>query len=602
MVRRLKKDLRALGTGQFPHRRLIELSLEHRDGQWWQTRIHDDASEPARALGPGSGVELRLGELLAEYAASARPTTGRGRLVFVNLQKRLLSSVEAFFRTLHVHARTVGRALEGTASAGPPGDVTVARVDADDEEIYGRDDDDDVDQDVRAGSRVLADADARSTALLQALLELAGRHRGEPDAKAIALLDWIREHQCPAVAAGEAVPGASKAWSDRRLIVFTEYADTKRYLQQLLAVATAGTVRGAERVVALHGGMSDEAREEVQTAWNGDPKLYPARILLATDAAREGVNLQGHCADLVHFDVPWNPARLEQRNGRIDRTLQPSAEVRCMYFVQPQRVEDRVLSTLVRKVERIAHELGSLSQVVMDRIERVLADGIDDRTAARLGRAEAPRELERTVAEELLDGSADAHAMQRLRDEIDACGQLEEESRRQLELDSRLLKDAIDVSLELYGAGPLVLAKGEVLDFVVEEDERSWDPNKVREMREASKQYDLFADNTWRETFRVIPKLPYKFSYEFEDAAGRRSELQVLDWETGALYWNCLRSSNGDEPMALAKVRQKYFGKFLEKDLHFFLGTTQQWHQVAPNPWVIIGVLPIPHENQLGLF
>lgn len=141
-----------------------------------------------------------------------------------------------------------------------------------------------------------------------------------------------------------------------------------------------------------------------------------------------------------------------------------------------------------------------------------------------------------------------------------------------------------------------------ILGFFWEEDDRKWDPDKVRQMREATKQYDLFADNTWRETFKLIDKLPYSFSYKFEDAAGRQSELQVLDWETGALYWNCLWSVNGDEPKALAKVRQKYLDEFLKKDLHFFLGTTQQFHFVAPNPWVIIGVLPIPHERQLGLF
>jgi len=77
--------------------------------------------------------------------------------------------------------------------------------------------------------------------------------------------------------------------------------------------------------------------------------------------------------------------------------------------------------------------------------------------------------------------------------------------------------------------------------------------------------------------------------------------LQILDWEAGALYWNCLRSSEFDEPTALAKVKQKYFGEFTRKDLHFFLGTTQQWHFVAPNPWVIVGVFPIPPERQLGL-
>ena len=99
-------------------------------------------------------------------------------------------------------------------------------------------------------------------------------------------------------------------------------------------------------------------------------------------------------------------------------------------------------------------------------------------------------------------------------------------------------------------------------------------------------------------TFELIPKLPYSFSYRFEDATGRRSELQVLDWEAGALYWNCLRSTKGNEPAALAKVRSKYFDDFLKKDLHFFLGTTQRFHRVAPNPWVIVGVFPIPWDSQ----
>src|SRR3989442_131505 len=84
--------------------------------------------------------------------------------------------------------------------------------------------------------------------------------------------------------------------------------------------------------------------------------------------------------------------------------------------------------------------------------------------------------------------------------------------------------------------------------------------------------------DTWRETFNLIDKVPYSLSYKFEEAAGKKSELQVLDWEAGALYWNCVRSSNGNEPQALAKVRQKYFDEFTKRDLHFFLGTTQQFH------------------------
>ena len=141
-----------------------------------------------------------------------------------------------------------------------------------------------------------------------------------------------------------------------------------------------------------------------------------------------------------------------------------------------------------------------------------------------------------------------------------------------------------------------------VTNFIWEEDDREWDTDRLRQMQEQFKQLDIFEDNSWRETFRVIPKLPYSFSYRFEDAAGKASEMQVLDWEAGALYWNCLRSTEGDEGLALAKVRQKYCDEFQQTDLHFFLGTTQQFHFVAPNPWVIVGVFPIPHERQRGLF
>ena len=119
-------------------------------------------------------------------------------------------------------------------------------------------------------------------------------------------------------------------------------------------------------------------------------------------------------------------------------------------------------------------------------------------------------------------------------------------------------------------------------------------------MRNMAAQGDLFAEE-WRKTFRVIPKLPFTFSYRFTDADGRETKLQILDWEIGALYWNCFHRHGGEEKMALAKVREKYVGQFLKTDLHFFLGTTEQFHFVAPNPWVIIGVFPIPHQTQRAL-
>jgi len=160
------------------------------------------------------------------------------------------------------------------------------------------------------------------------------------------------------------------------------------------------------------------------------------------------------------------------------------------------------------------------------------------------------------------------------------------------------------VAAKANEASLAVFKPARVVDFIWEpEEDREWDIKKVRQMREGIiGQHDLFDDNTWRKTFELVQKLPYKF----KDADGRVSRLRVLDWELGALFWNCWRragSRESSESEALAKVREKYLDAFLSTDLHFFLGTTREWHRRAPNPWVIVGVLPIPPEppeSQLG--
>jgi hypothetical protein len=138
--------------------------------------------------------------------------------------------------------------------------------------------------------------------------------------------------------------------------------------------------------------------------------------------------------------------------------------------------------------------------------------------------------------------------------------------------------------------------KVERLEIV--QDEREWKDEWV----ELRKQGDLFAQDKTPEI--LIPKLPYKFFYHFKDEAGKSSRLMIEDWEIGQLYWNCLRSTEGDETAALEKVRMKYESEFInQKDLYFFLGTTKQWHKRrAKNPFVIIGVFYPKKETQLKLF
>lgn len=452
MVRRLKEDLRQLGVEQFPKRELVQVELTHEDGAWSSRALVDGTSDlrPPVALGASLGAEVLLAQQLTEYTALMRPARGTGGLVFINLQKRLLSSVEAFHRTLQAHARAVAEGRTRTA--------TQLSLPDRDEDEYGVDDEalDEADeQRVSAASQAIVTPAGRAQTLLAGMLKLSAQYRGAPDAKVLALLEWIRTHQCPAVRAGGIAPKASrsdKAWTDQRVLIFTEYGDTKRYLQQLLQTAVEGTQNSDQRIMVFHGGMSDEQREEVQSAFNSPPDQHPVRILIATDAAREGVNLQGHCADLFHFDIPWNPARLEQRNGRIDRTLQPAPVVRCHYFLYPQRTEDLVLKKLVAKVDVIQRELGSISSVLLDRMFDVMEAGIDAGTLSRLDEAEEAGTRKATAHDEL---ESQRGELDRLRVEIEEVSALLARSKKVLEFDPTLLRDAIDVGLELSGSSAL---------------------------------------------------------------------------------------------------------------------------------------------------
>ena len=141
-----------------------------------------------------------------------------------------------------------------------------------------------------------------------------------------------------------------------------------------------------------------------------------------------------------------------------------------------------------------------------------------------------------------------------------------------------------------------------VIDFVWEAADREWDPRKLEAVRAITSQPDLFDDQSWRRTFRIVDKVPYNFYYRIADADGRTSQMRILEWQLGALYRNCVRLTEGDERTALTKVKQKYFDQFLKTDLHLLLGTTLAWHRRAPNPWTIVGVLPIPREKQPDLF
>ncbi|MFM2194748.1 MAG: hypothetical protein RL092_348 [Bacteroidota bacterium] len=138
-----------------------------------------------------------------------------------------------------------------------------------------------------------------------------------------------------------------------------------------------------------------------------------------------------------------------------------------------------------------------------------------------------------------------------------------------------------------------------ILDFYAEPTEREWDKEKL----ESLKQLNLFASEK-EGKFEVVRKLPYKFKFQFTDNEGTESNLMIEDWEAGQLYWNCLARRAGNEKKAVADVRQKYLDDFAKtKDLHFFLGTTLEFHsRNAPNPFIIIGTFHPKIDSQTKLF
>jgi superfamily II DNA or RNA helicase len=466
MVRRLKEDIREVQGGGFARRIVTPIPI---------TGLPQDAPE------------LRLSRLLDEYrtvreqrfAQAPNRTRAAAGLLLVGLQQRLLSSIEAFARSLEVHRRTVTAQRERQAiAASEPATVTLERQAelliasaGPDDELEGTDEERDADEGelvaalsaaVETAAPRRAETDdalwAREQELLDAMQEIAQEYRHEPDAKLRALIDWIREHQCPGLPEfGKAVRGAPPEWTQRRVLIFTENREgTKRYLQMLLEQAIAGTDRAGERIAVITGLTSGQLRTEIQRRFNKDPAEEPLRILIATDAAREGLNFQAHCADLFHFDLPWNPGRIEQRNGRIDRKLQPAPEVRCHYFVLPQRVEDHVLDVLVRKTETIKAELGSLSQVIDAQVQRRLAGGIRHRDAAKLAEeiehSDVDPDRKQAVGDELEEARERQHELER---QIERCRNLLEGSRRWVRFDARPFREALNCSLELLGADRL---------------------------------------------------------------------------------------------------------------------------------------------------
>jgi hypothetical protein len=432
MVRRLKADLRLVGE-QFPERVVDAI---HLDG------LSPDAPELVLATMLTNYGTMRANRLARSPALEA----SHGRLAFVGLQQRLLSSIAAFASTLRVHR--AGLAAHGRAAAEAAAIFTGGAPDQEDEAV----DEAQTEQDLQSEEDAATEAATAigtigatrseleaEIALVDRMLSIADQHKDRADARVAWLDAFVRRHMA-----------SDGGWNDCRLVLFTEWEATRRWLQRRLNIALADLdldTPAGPRIAVFTGATTQDRREALKRAFNADPAVEPLRILICTDAAREGINLQSRCHDLIHIDLPWNPARLEQRNGRIDRKLQPSQKVRCLHFMFDQREEDIVLDALVRKTERIRTQLGSAGQVIGGRItDRLARDGIRDvRRLAAAVEAEEADDRDRKAREDMDDEAEQRQA--RLKRELDDLRKVLADSQDKVGVDSSELQATVNAAL-----------------------------------------------------------------------------------------------------------------------------------------------------------
>jgi len=430
MVRRLKKELPKtdLGRPRFPERALEAIEVDFsREEQ--QAHAHLQEYAELRSQDEDGGGNAFASQFLMKL-----------------LKKRLFSSPEAFRLTLEAHLESVARgagAKEKPRARIQEGILRreIERV----EEDYAEDEtyEEETKSVVRSTSRTLRPLTPREEKIVKELHAWAEKASPRLDAKAKALLEWL-----------EALVRPKGKWSDTRVIIFTEYRATQKWLEAILA--KYGYAQDG-RLLTLYGGMVPKDREDIKHAFQAGPDRSKVRILLATDAASEGIDLQNYCSRLLHYEIPWNPNRMEQRNGRVDRHGQHADQVEIFHFVgkgwRAQRLNTETIPGTIEgdieflfraaiKVNQIREDLGNAGDVLAMQVEEAMLGKrkkLDtQKSDVRSSAARKMLTFERKLAKQLSDLLA-----------------RHRESKERLHLSPAAIKAVVDVALELAGHPPL---------------------------------------------------------------------------------------------------------------------------------------------------
>jgi ERCC4-related helicase len=437
MVRRLKSHfLNWDGSSRFARRQIVPLEVaytaeERQVHQWLQQYSQ-------RRITQSKDTDDTVEQYATEF-------------VVMLLKKRLFSSPAAFCKTLEQHQRSLNEKQRHTSvTRRPPIGILRSKIEQVEEE---HDDDATLDEAtseaLEASAPLFRPPNAEEQHLLEKMQTWAEQARYHTDSKANALMRWLQHTLKP-----------GGYWSDARVIIFTEYRNTRKWLYEILA-REGFTERGPDgepRTLQLFGGMESKEREEIKAAFQADPADSAVRILLATDAASEGIDLQNHCSHLIHYEIPWNPNRLEQRNGRIDRHGQRASLVNIYHFVssryhqqqtQPDQspLEDDLefLRTVVDKIDKIREDLGNVGSVIATQVEE-----------AMLGRR---RRLDTQKAEE----NAPSRRLQaftrkqqkQLEERVKQLYQQLQDSKHELALSPYNVHAVVETALRLAGQPPL---------------------------------------------------------------------------------------------------------------------------------------------------
>ncbi|WP_395740331.1 helicase-related protein [Prosthecobacter sp.] len=369
LMRRMVKEslLKFDATPLFPERRAYTVPYKLSDAE---AKLYKDVTDYVR-------TEFNRAESLQNGKRAG--TVGFALTI---LQRRLASSPEAIYQSLRrrrerLESRLRELELLQRGREMSTGDLEPTLV-LDGEDIEDIEDTPDGETEVTE-EEVLDQATAASSILefraeIEILRHLEGlamevRRSGE-DRKWSELSHLLGEIFTPAALANrlaEDAPAYGARLGDKstrqKLVIFTEHRDTLNYLAERI-----GRLLGNhDAVVSIHGGVGREDRLKAQEAFRHDPEV---KVLIATDAAGEGINLQrAHL--MVNYDLPWNPNRLEQRFGRIHRIGQ--TEVCHLWnLVADETREGEVYRTLLDKLEEARKALGGQ---VFDVLGRVMFEG-----------------------------------------------------------------------------------------------------------------------------------------------------------------------------------------------------------------------------------